>query len=87
MPRKTPRVSEAAVPAEDLKQAFPPIKLPVRPPYPPMEAKNVKEIPSGDGWIYEPKCLGISYVPSSNIAKSLYINILRAISRTVILYC
>lgn len=44
-----------AVPAEELKQEFPPIKLPVRPPYPPMEAVAVAEIPRGEGWLYEPK--------------------------------
>jgi ATP-dependent DNA ligase len=53
--RKSDRVSEAAVPAEKLKQPFPPIKLPIRPPFPPMEAKLAREIPGGDGWIYEPK--------------------------------
>src|ERR1700736_389872 len=30
-------------------------KLPVRPPFLPMEAKNVAEIPNGPGWQYEPK--------------------------------
>ncbi|HET7842160.1 MAG TPA: ATP-dependent DNA ligase, partial [Terriglobia bacterium] len=49
--------------AEELKHAFPRIDLPIRPPYPPMEAKSVDEIPSGPGWSYEPKwdgfrCLG-----------------------------
>ena len=29
--------------------------LPLRPPYPPMEALSVDEIPAGDGWLYEPK--------------------------------
>jgi ATP-dependent DNA ligase len=53
--RKSNRVSEAAVPAEKLKQPFPPIQLPIRPPFPPMEAKLVKEIPEGEGWICEPK--------------------------------
>jgi ATP-dependent DNA ligase len=55
VPRKNDRVAEAAVPAEELKQPFPPIKLPIQPPFPPMEAKSVKEIPAGDGWVYEPK--------------------------------
>jgi hypothetical protein len=32
--------------------------LPVRPPYPPMEALLVAEIPSGKGWQYEPKWTG-----------------------------
>src|SRR5687767_6995115 len=29
--------------------------LPIQPPYPPMEAKSVETIPTGDEWIYEPK--------------------------------
>ncbi|MGI9101959.1 MAG: ATP-dependent DNA ligase [Terriglobales bacterium] len=29
--------------------------MPIQPPFPPMEAKSVKEIPGGPGWIYEPK--------------------------------
>jgi ATP-dependent DNA ligase len=44
-----------AVPAEALGGSFPPIDLPITPPFPPMEAKSVPEIPSGDGWLYEPK--------------------------------
>ena len=52
---KPSNVAEGAVPAEELKQEFPPIKLPIRPPYPPMEAKAVDEIPRGDNWQYEPK--------------------------------
>jgi len=51
----SPKVSDGAVAADDLKQEFPPIKLPIRPPYPPMEAKSVDEIPRGDNWQYEPK--------------------------------
>jgi ATP-dependent DNA ligase len=31
------------------------MKLPIRPPYPPMEALLVDELPTGDGWQYEPK--------------------------------
>ncbi|MGH9524194.1 MAG: ATP-dependent DNA ligase, partial [Terriglobales bacterium] len=53
--RKTDRVAEAAVPAEKLQQNFPRIDLPIRPPYPPMEARSVKEIPSGANLLYEPK--------------------------------
>lgn len=55
MPRKTDRVAEAAVPAEQLQQNFPRIDLPIRPPYPPMEARSVKDIPSGANLLYEPK--------------------------------
>lgn len=29
--------------------------LPLSPPYPPMEARRVEKIPSGEGWQYEPK--------------------------------
>src|ERR1051326_7491158 len=47
MPRS--RVTEAAVPAEKLKAPFPKIDLPIRPPYPPMEAKLVDEIPASGG--------------------------------------
>src|SRR5690348_17511782 len=52
---KTDRVAEAAIPADELKQNFPPIDLPIRPPFPPMEAKSVKDIPEGKHWLYEPK--------------------------------
>ncbi len=43
------------MPAEALEGDFPPIDLPVRPPFPPMEARAVDRIPSGGGWLYEPK--------------------------------
>lgn len=49
------KISAGAVPAEELKQEFPRITLPLRPPYPPMEAKLVDEIPRGNNWQYEPK--------------------------------
>jgi ATP-dependent DNA ligase len=57
VPHKAPssKVTEGAVPADELKQEFPRIALPVRPPYPPMEAKLVDEIPRGGNWQYEPK--------------------------------
>src|SRR5438105_5469341 len=48
-------VVEGAVPADELKGEFPPINLPIQPPYPPMEAKSVEELPRGEGWQYEPK--------------------------------
>ncbi len=44
-----------AVPPDDLRAPFPPIDLPIRPPFPPMEARLVSDIPSGAGWLYEPK--------------------------------
>src|SRR5947207_3001494 len=31
------------------------MKLPIKPPYPPMEAKLVETIPQGENWQYEPK--------------------------------
>jgi ATP-dependent DNA ligase len=55
-PSKKPgRVEAAAVPAEALEGEFPEIGLPVKPPFPPMEARPAEEIPSGEGWLYEPK--------------------------------
>jgi ATP-dependent DNA ligase len=48
-------IAEGALAADDLKQAFPRIGLAVRPPFPPMEAKLVDEIPRGENWQYEPK--------------------------------
>ena len=45
----------AAVPAEALGHAFPKLDLPIQPPYPPAEAKSVKELPREAGWLYEPK--------------------------------
>jgi ATP-dependent DNA ligase len=44
-----------AIPEEALEAAFPEISLPIRPPYPPMEAKSVEELPRGEGWQFEPK--------------------------------
>src|SRR5256885_6414442 len=52
-------VASGAVPAEALEQSFPSIRLPIHPPYPPAEAKSVAEIPSGEGWVYEPKWDGV----------------------------
>jgi ATP-dependent DNA ligase len=51
----TDEVTAGALPAEDLAAAFPPIQLPIHPPYPPMEARSVEKIPTGAGWQYEPK--------------------------------
>lgn len=50
-------VRSAAFPAEALNegQSFPKLSLPLQPPYPPAEAKSVKELPSSAGWLYEPK--------------------------------
>ena len=49
------RAQLGAAPAESLEAAFPPIQLPISPAYPPAEARSVSEIPSGGGWLYEPK--------------------------------
>ncbi|HXO38359.1 MAG TPA: hypothetical protein VN872_06965, partial [Candidatus Acidoferrum sp.] len=53
--RKSADVGSAAVPAEALEHAFPKVNLPLQPPYPPAEAKSVKDLPRGSGWLYEPK--------------------------------
>jgi ATP-dependent DNA ligase len=37
------------------KAEFQRLSLPIRPPYPPMEARQAKEIPEGKQYIYEPK--------------------------------
>lgn len=47
------RVSEGAHALEE--QSFPTIGLPIRPPFPPAEAKSVDKIPAGENWLYEPK--------------------------------
>ncbi len=49
------KVTAGAVPPEALANAFPAIDLPIHPPFPPMEAKAADELPSGGGWLYEPK--------------------------------
>ena len=55
------RISEGAVLAEELDAAFPKIDLPIRPPFPPMEARTAAEIPEGSDWLYEPKWGGANY--------------------------
>jgi ATP-dependent DNA ligase len=54
MPKKD-RVTSAAVAAEELAGEFPEIDLPVRPPFPPMEAKPAARLPPAGDWLYEPK--------------------------------
>src|SRR5690348_130859 len=44
-----------AVPAEELQAQFPAIHLPIKPPFPPMEARNAARLPESGGWLYEPK--------------------------------
>jgi ATP-dependent DNA ligase len=53
--RKPSSVRSAPIPAEVLSQGFPKLDLPLQPPYPPAEAKAVKELPRASGWLYEPK--------------------------------
>jgi ATP-dependent DNA ligase len=53
--RKAADVESAAVPAEQLVQAFSKLNLPIQPPYPPAEAKSVESLPPESGWLYEPK--------------------------------
>jgi ATP-dependent DNA ligase len=43
------------MPPESVGADFPAIDLLVRPPFPPMEALATEELPSGEGWLYEPK--------------------------------
>src|ERR1700722_345036 len=60
--RRAEPVSEGAIAPDASKQDFPRISLPIKPPYPPMEAKLVEEIPRGDNWQYEPKWDGFRCV-------------------------
>ena len=55
MTKRQPSVEKGALPATDLPAAFPDLTLPITPPYPPMEARSAAALPSGGGWIYEPK--------------------------------
>src|ERR1700756_1243420 len=52
---RRPDINTAAIPAEALEHPFPKLNLPLQPPYPPAEAKSVKELPEEKGWLYEPK--------------------------------
>src|SRR5690242_14301803 len=52
---RTRSVTAGAVPPERLQHSFPKVRLPIEPPYPPMEAKSMEGIPAGGGWQYEPK--------------------------------
>jgi len=53
--RKTGRAGAAAVPSEALTGEFPQLGLPVQPPLPPMEARAAAHLPTGEGWLFEPK--------------------------------
>ena len=59
---KKSKLTEGAVSAEELKESFAKLKLPIQPPFPPMEAKLVDEIPHGELWQYEPKWDGFRCV-------------------------
>ncbi|MEO8035047.1 MAG: ATP-dependent DNA ligase [Acidobacteriota bacterium] len=41
---------------------FPELDLPLHPPFPPMEAKRVEQVPTGAGWQFEPKWDGFRAV-------------------------
>ncbi len=46
------------------------LRLPIKPPYPPMEALSSEKIPAGEGWLYEPKWDGfrcIAYKDGQNV--------------------
>ncbi|MGH9502826.1 MAG: ATP-dependent DNA ligase [Terriglobales bacterium] len=49
----TARIAKVA--AESLESTFPRIDLPIRPPYPPMEAKTADTIPASGDYLFEPK--------------------------------
>ena len=44
-----------AHPADELQAQFPHIGLPIKPPFPPMEARNASRLPESGEWLYEPK--------------------------------
>jgi ATP-dependent DNA ligase len=53
--RAITRAKAAAPPSPSLEAPFPPINLPIKPPYPPMEAKSADAIPEDGPYLYEPK--------------------------------
>jgi ATP-dependent DNA ligase len=55
MAARKSRVESTAVTAGELAGDFPEVDLPVRPPFPPMEARPAARLPTGEGWLYEPK--------------------------------
>ena len=52
---KPDKVKTGSIPSANLDKGFSAIRLPIRPPYPPAECKSVEEMPTGTGWLYEPK--------------------------------
>jgi ATP-dependent DNA ligase len=63
---KSGSVELAAMPAKALERSFPKMHLPLQPPYPPAEAKSVKDLPRESGWLYEPKWDGFRCVAFRN---------------------
>jgi ATP-dependent DNA ligase len=61
-------IRSAALPTEALNkgQSFPRLGLSLQPPYPPAEARSVKELPHEAGWLYEPKWDGFRCVAFRN---------------------
>jgi ATP-dependent DNA ligase len=56
MPKTTtPEDLAGAIPAEELQQPFPTIDLPIKPPFPVMEARVAAQLPEAGDWQYEPK--------------------------------
>lgn len=53
---------EADAPKEPATAPTAPMRLPIQPPLEPMLAKLAREIPDGDGWLYEPKWDGFRCV-------------------------
>jgi ATP-dependent DNA ligase len=50
-----PRKGQPKAEGFNFNAEYPKLRLPVRPPFPPMETRSVKEIPPGKQWLYEPK--------------------------------
>jgi ATP-dependent DNA ligase len=57
MPKRRKPAADRVVEAAQLPRepSFAPIRLPIKPPFPPAEAKSVDNIPEGENWLYEPK--------------------------------
>src|SRR6516164_7365763 len=67
------KVEEGALPPRELEREFTRVRLPIRPPYAPMEAKLVDEIPRGRNWQYEPewdgfRCMAFRQAGTVNFA-------------------
>ncbi len=54
--RNKSKLEDAIAEAPEIEvQPFPPIHLPIEPPFPPMEARPAATLPEGQDWLYEPK--------------------------------